>query len=150
MLDVGQTRNVVVSQPRDCDWRTSMTDSRDPTDAIRRQAMTFPGVAKAASCTQSAFKAGKGTFLFIGPGPKGLGFKAMFKLNASMPQALKFAAQHPKRFEVGTTGWVTARFTAEEPLPKRIWAKWLAESYDLAWGSSRTAKETRRTTERRR
>lgn len=62
-----------------------MAKTPDPTDAIRRQAVTFPGVAKGTSCTQSAFKAGKGTFLFIGPGPKRQGFKAMFKLKASMP-----------------------------------------------------------------
>ena len=118
-----------------------MAKSQDPTDAIRRQAVTFPGVAKGTSCTQSAFKAGKGTFLFIGPGPKGRGFKAMFKLNASMQQALKLAEEDPERFEVGSTGWVTVRFTAEEPLPKRIWGKWLEESYDLTYGAGRKAKK---------
>jgi hypothetical protein len=92
-------------------------------------------VAKGTSCTQSSFKAGKGSFLFIGLGPKGLGFKAMFKLAASMPQALDLAKQAPERFEVGTTGWVTARFTAEEPLPKRIWQKWLRESYEVTCGT---------------
>jgi len=118
-----------------------MANSQDPTDAIRRRAITFPGVGKGASCTQSAFKAGKGTFLFIGPGPKKVGFKAMFKLRASMPQALELAAEHPKRFEVGTTGLVTARFTSEEPLPKQIWEKWLAESYDLTCGTGQVAKK---------
>jgi hypothetical protein len=44
--------------------------------------MSLSGTPAGASCTQSAFKAGKGTFLFIGPGPKGLGFKAMFKRTA--------------------------------------------------------------------
>lgn len=117
-----------------------MTISNDPTDAIRRQAVTFPDVAKGTSCNQSAFKAGKGTFLFIGPGPKGKGFKAMFKLNDSMPQALKLAAENEDRFEVGSTGWVTARFTTEEPLPKRIWEKWLAESYEITCGAGRKAK----------
>jgi hypothetical protein len=91
-------------------------------------------VAKGTSCTQSSFKAGKGTFLFIGPGPKGVGFKAMFKLDASMPQAEKLAEDHPKRFEVGSTGWVTARFTSEEPLPEEIWETWLAESYEVTVG----------------
>jgi hypothetical protein len=119
--------------------------SRDPTDAIRRQAVEFPGVAKGTSCTQSSFKAGKGTFLFIGPGPKGQGFKAMFKLKASMAQAQKLAAQNPDRFEVGKTGWVTARFTAEEPLPKKVWGKWLSESYDVTCGTAPAAKKTRRT-----
>lgn len=120
-----------------------MTSSADPTDAIRRRAVTFPGVAKGSSCTQSAFKAGKGTFLFIGPGSKGLGFKAMFKLAASLAQARKLAAQHPQRFEVGTTGWVTARFTAEEPLPKTLWEPWLAESYEVTCGAGSPAKTRR-------
>ena len=120
-----------------------MATSPDPTDAIRRRAVTFPDVAKGTSCTQSSFKAGKGTFLFIGPGPKGQGFKAMFKLDASMPQAEKLAAESPERFEVGSTGWVTARFTAEEPLPERIWEKWLAESYDVTIGSGRKAKKAK-------
>jgi hypothetical protein len=124
-----------------------MAITQNPIEAIRRRAMKFPGVEKGASCTQSAFKAGKGTFLFIGPGPKKVGFKAMFKLKASMPQALKLAAQHPKRFEVGTTGWVTARFTGEKPLPNLIWEEWLAESYDLTCGKSQVAnKRKSRTT----
>lgn len=114
-----------------------MANSEDPTDAIRQRAVTFPGVAKGTSCTQSSFKAGKGTFLFIGPGPKGQGFKAMFKLNVSMAEAEALAAEHPKRFEVGSTGWVTARFTAEEPLPGDLWEKWLAESYDVSCGTGK-------------
>jgi hypothetical protein len=122
-----------------------MAGSQDPTDAIRRQAAAFPGVAKGTSCTQNAFKAGKGTFLFIGPGPKGEGFKAMFKLDASMEQAVELAAEDPKRFEVGSTGWVTARFTAEAPLPKRVWEKWLAESYDVTCGAGRKAKKPKGT-----
>jgi hypothetical protein len=108
-----------------------MAATKDPTDAVRQQAMTFPGIAKDTACTQSPFKAGKGTFLFIGPGPKGKGFKAMFKLQDSMPQARKLAVEEPGRFEVGSTGWVTARFTAEKPLPKKIWGKWLSESYKV-------------------
>lgn len=120
--------------------------SQDPAEAIRRHAMTLPGVSQGASCTQSAFRAGKGTFLFIGPGPSGVGFKAMFKLEASMPQALKLAAQRPDRFEVGATSWVTARLTAEEPLPRRIWGEWLAESHAVTIGAAPTAKKARRGT----
>jgi len=114
-----------------------MSSSQDPTDAIRQKAQTFPEVTTGKSCSQSAYKVGKGTFLFIGPGPKGKGFKAMFKLEASMPEVLKLAEQDPKRFEVGSTGWVTARFTAEEPMPERIWEKWLSESYDVTRGVAR-------------
>ena len=122
-----------------------MTDKPDPTDPIRQKAVTFPGVAKGTACTQSSFKAGRGTFLFIGPGPKGQGFKAMFKLKQSMPQAVKFAAKEPGRFEVSTTGWVTTRFTADKPLPKAIWQKWLAESYEVSYGSPSPRKKPRST-----
>ena len=114
-----------------------MSNSKDPTDAIRRKAMTFSDVLTGKSCNQSAFKVGKGTFLFIGPGPKGKGFKAMFKLKTSMPEALKLAEENPGRFEAGSTGWVTARFTAAEPMPKHIWEKWLSESYDATCGNNR-------------
>lgn len=107
-------------------------NATDPTQAIRNAAARFSGVTTGASCNQTAFKVGKQSFLFIGPGAKGRGFKAMFKLNDSMHQARSLAEQSPNRFEVGKTSWVTARFTAEEPLPKDIWEKWLAESHALA------------------
>ncbi|MEZ5314569.1 MAG: hypothetical protein R2862_13500 [Thermoanaerobaculia bacterium] len=112
----------------------------DPTDPIRRQAATFAGVDQGTACNQSSFKAEKGAFLFIGPGAKGVGYKAMFKLDASLPQARKLAGERPDRFEAGTTGWVTARFTAEDPLPKAIWSKWLRESYEVMGGGGGASK----------
>ncbi len=121
-----------------------MTSSKNPTDAIRKRAMMFPGVTTGTSCSQSAFKVDKGTFLFIGPGPKGQGFKAMFKLKTSMPEALELAEQDPKRFEVGSTGWVTTRFTAEDPIPKRLWEKWLSESYDVTRGTDQKSSAPKR------
>ena len=96
----------------------------------------MPGVVTGTSCSQTSFKVGKGTFLFIGPGPGGKGFKAMFKLDASMPRARELAADEPSRFEVGKTGWVTARFTVEEPLPTTLWEGWLSESYAMTRGGS--------------
>ena len=117
-----------------------MARAQDPTDPIRRRAVTFPAVAKGTACNQSSFKAGKGSFLFIGPGAKGQGFKAMFKLDRSIPMAGKLAAKDPDRFEVGSTAWVTTRFTAEKPLPKTIWEKWLKESYDLTCDSGAKGK----------
>ncbi len=29
----------------------------------------------------------------------------------------------------GVGNWATTRFTAEDPLPKKIWSRWLKESY---------------------
>lgn len=117
-----------------------MPDSIDPTELIREKAASFPEVATGTSCNQSSFKASKGSFLFIGPGAKGVGFKAMFKLERSMSQARKLASEEPDRFEVGSTGWVTTRFTSEKPLPKSIWQKWLQESYEICCGSNKSSK----------
>ncbi len=105
--------------------------SQDPTDALRAMAASLPGVVKGTACTQSSFKTKQGAFLYVGPGPKGQGFKAMFKLERSRPQAEELAAKHPDRFELGTGKWVVARFTAEKPLPKALWSRWLNESHAL-------------------
>ena len=103
---------------------------KDPTEAMRNQASAYPLVDQGTACTQSSFKAKKKAFLFCGP--QGGRFKAMFKLDASMSQAAKLAEAEPDRFEVGNTGWVTARFSADAPMPKKIWSKWLDESYAMA------------------
>lgn len=122
-----------------------MARSADPTLPIREKAAAFPDVAKGTSCNQSSFKAGKKSFLFIGPGAMGIGFKAMFKLDRSMDQARQLAEREPDRFEVGNTGWVTTRFTAEKPLPKSIWTRWLQESYDLCFATSAKKKQAKKT-----
>lgn len=111
-----------------------MSDIADPTEPIRNAAAEFPSVAAGTSCNQSAFKVGKRAFLYIGPGAKGVGYKAMFKLDRSRPKAEELAAEEPTRYEVGSTSWVTTRFTAEQPLPQEVWSAWLKESYELAGG----------------
>ena len=106
-----------------------MNASSDPTFPIREKAASFENVVTGTSCNQSSFKTKRGSFFFAGPGAKGVGFKAMFKLKGSMPQAQALAKEKPKYFEVGSPGWVTTRFSAEEPLPQELWEKWLEESY---------------------
>jgi YjbR protein len=108
-----------------------MANSKDPTLQLRKMALGLPGVVEGASCNQTSFKVGKKSFLFVGPGAKGVGYKAMFKLDQAMDQAKKMAAKDPDRYAAGSTGWVTVRFTAEKPLVKSIWEKWLKESYQI-------------------
>ena len=108
---------------------------KDPTEPIRQMASEFPDVAEGTSCTQGSFKVGKQAFLYIGP--QGGRFKAMFKLDASREQAEELAEERPDDFQAGSTAWVTARFSADRPMPKRLWTKWLRESHALASGAAR-------------
>jgi hypothetical protein len=112
--------------------------AKDPTEPIRRKASRYPGVEQGTSCTQGSYKVGNTAFLYIGP--QGGRFKAMFKLEKSKAQAAKLAKSNPDRYAVGSTAWVTARFSAEDPLPRTIWEAWLDESYALSRGTGGGAK----------
>lgn len=109
-----------------------MPKAKDPTQALKEAAAALPDVVEGTSCNQSSYKVGKKAVLYVGPGAKGVGFKAMFKLDDSLDEARALADDDADRFEVGTGNWVTTRFTAEKPLPKKIWNRWLKESYAAA------------------
>lgn len=111
-----------------------MATRKDPTKAIKLKASRYPEVVEGTACTQSSFKANKKGFLYIGE--QGGRYKAMFKLQTSIPEATKLAVEEPDCFAVGKGGWVTARFTEEDPLPTKLWQRWLEESYALAIGGS--------------
>jgi hypothetical protein len=121
-----------------------MPGTKDPTKALREAAAALPNVVEATSCNQTSYKAGKRAFLYVGPGTKGIGYKAMFKLEASLEKAKDLAKSEPERFEVGVGNWVTTRFSAEDPLPKKIWSRWLEESHAGATKSGGAKKSARR------
>ncbi|MEM9291027.1 MAG: hypothetical protein AAGD01_05050 [Acidobacteriota bacterium] len=107
-----------------------MTSPQDPTTALREAAAAYPDIIAGTSCNQTSYKAGgKKAYFYIGPGAKGIGYKAMFKLDDSLQEAIDLAEIQPKRFEVGRNNWITVRFTDEEPLTEEIWKRWLEESY---------------------
>ena len=112
-----------------------MPAAKDPTEALKEAAAALPDVVEGTSCNQSSYKVGKKAFLYVGPGPKGVGYKAMFKLDASMDTARDMSDANPDHFEIGVGNWVTARFSSEAPLPKKIWSGWLKESYAAAAGT---------------
>ena len=108
---------------------------KDPTQPIRQQASQYAGVDEGAACTQSSFKVGKKSFLFIGE--QGGRYKAMFKLDESIGEAMRLAKSNPEDFHVGKTAWVTARFSDEKPISRKLWSKWLDESYRLSVGPAK-------------
>ena len=107
---------------------------KDPTEDIRQRATEYPEVDRGTACTQSAFKTGGKAFLYIGE--QGGRYKAMFKLEGSRGEADELARTRPDDFQTGNTAWVTARFSADAPMPKRLWKKWLDESYALSAGAA--------------
>ena len=112
---------------------------KDPTDPIREQATRYPDVDEGTACTQSSFKANKKSFLFVGM--QGGRYKLMFKLKQSVSEFTKLAKKEPDNFGIGSAGWASARFTAEKPLAKELWSKWLDESYALAMGGKPASKK---------
>lgn len=107
-----------------------MPKTQDPTQVICDYARSLDGTVEGRSCTQTSFKRGRKAFLYIGE--QGGRYKAMFKLDASVKEAKRRAKDDPDRFQIGSQSWVTVRFAAENPMPKRLWEKWLKESYALS------------------
>ena len=104
----------------------------DPREAMKEAARSMGDAQEGTACTQTSFKAGNKSFFFVGE--QGGRLKAMFRLKDSLPQAESMAAATPEDVQVGKHGWVTARFTAEKPMPARVWKKWLKESFSIATG----------------
>ena len=102
----------------------------DLTETLCDAARSFDNVHEGTSCSQAAFKVGGKAFFYMGV--QGGRLKAMFKLSDSLPQAEEMAQAAPDDVQLGKHGWVTARFTAQKPLPTRVWKKWLKESYAQA------------------
>ncbi len=121
-----------------------MSEAKDPTQALKQAAAALPNAVEGTSCSQTSYKAGKKAFLYVGPGRKGVGYKAMFKLDASLGEAESLARSEPQRYELGVGNWVTARFSAEDPLPRTIWGRWLKESYAGTTKSGKAGKKSAR------
>ncbi len=138
MQNVGKTEEAVSRRDGE------MPGAKDPTKALRKAAGALPEVVEAMSCNQTSYKAGKKAFLYVGPGTKGAGYKAMFKLEASLGEAESLAKSAPERYELGVGNWVTTRFSAEDPLPKKIWSSWLKESHAGATNSGGARKKSAR------
>ena len=121
-----------------------MPGAKDPSKALKEAAAALPNAVEGTSCNQTSYKAGKKAFLYVGPGTKGMGYKAMFKLERSLKEAKDLAKSEPERFELGVGNWVTTRFSVEDPLPKKIWSSWLEESHAGATKSGGAKKKRAR------
>lgn len=107
---------------------------KDAAEELRIAARKLPDIEEGMSCSQTAFKRNGTAFLYVGQ--QGGRHKAMFKLKESRAEAEQLAKDSPDGYQVGSTSWVTARFSDERPMPRTLWRRWLQESYHLSAGNS--------------
>ncbi len=95
---------------------------------LRALALRYPEAAEGVACKgtaleSSVFKARDKSFLFIGSA------ELKVKLRESLAEAARLATEEPGRYRVGSSGWVTVRFSPDEPLPLELLKRWTDESY---------------------
>ena len=93
-------------------------------ESLRGMALAYPETSEGTSCVNRAFKVRKKNFLFVGE--KADQIKVMLKLGDSLEEARDLG---DPRVGVGSTGWVTLRFSATDPLPEATLAAWVQESF---------------------
>lgn len=96
--------------------------------ALQTVALQYPEVAEGIACKGTAlesqnFKAGKKSFLFVGPADIKL------KLRDSLADAATLASEEPDRYRVGANGWVTVRIACGDFPPMDLLERWIDESY---------------------
>ncbi|HMY18197.1 MAG TPA: MmcQ/YjbR family DNA-binding protein [Polyangium sp.] len=117
-------------------------------ESLRQAALGHPDVEEGLSCKgttieSATFKVKGKAFLFLRPGT------AMLKLDGSLEEASKLAAEKPSSYKVGSGAWVTIALANPKELSMEVLSRWIAESHKLCAVSQkkpakdRTSKKTR-------
>lgn len=108
-----------------------LSPATDPlTDTLRKTALSHADVEEGIACKGTAIESatykvcGK-AFLFVRPG------KVMVKLEKSLDEATRFAAETPTGYKVGVGGWVTIELAGARNSTREVLPRWVAESYGL-------------------
>lgn len=96
---------------------------------IRAFALAYPETTEGQSCVNRAFKVRKKNFAFLGE--KDGDLKLMLKLAASADEVSSLAQAQPDTYQIGSIGWATLRFSAENHPPVESLRRWVDESYRL-------------------
>ena len=95
--------------------------------ALRKYALGFPETWEDFPWGERVVKVGKKVFVFIGL-PDGQ-LTLSVKLPESHTVALMLRFAEPTGYGLGNSGWVTARFAANEKPPEDLLREWIEESY---------------------
>ena len=96
-------------------------------EQVRALALAYPQSVEAFPWGHTAVKVGGKAFLFMGG--EGGTLTLSVKLPASHGAALLLPFASPTGYGLGKSGWVTASFPVDAPLPIALLAEWLEESY---------------------
>jgi predicted DNA-binding protein (MmcQ/YjbR family) len=95
--------------------------------ALRRVALAMPEAYEDRPWGEPVFKVRKKIFVTLGRDEEGLWISA--KLPATSGIALMLPNVEPTGYNLGRSGWVTARFAPGDEPPMKMLAAWLDESY---------------------
>ncbi len=94
---------------------------------LRKLALGYPETKEDFPWGESAFKVRNKTFLFLSTHDGGL------TLSMKLPQSREFALEYPftepTGYNLGKSGWVSARFGAGDDVPMDVLAAWMDESF---------------------
>ena len=96
-------------------------------DALREEALSYPGAVEDFPWGHSAFKVNSKIFMTLAELEAGC--RMSFKLPTSRYEALTFPFTEPTHYGMGKHGWVTASFATDEDAPLDLLLEWMEESY---------------------
>jgi len=98
--------------------------------ALRGHALSLPEAWEDFPWGEPVAKVGKKVFVFFGPA-SAQSLSLSVKLGPSLAEVSLLPFVQPTGYGLGKAGWITARFTADEP-PLLGWLQgWISESYRL-------------------
>jgi predicted DNA-binding protein (MmcQ/YjbR family) len=94
---------------------------------LRAAALAYPDAREEFPWGESAFKVKGKVFLFFGADAKELGLSV--KIPRSAMAALMMPFAFPTPYNLGKSGWVSAKFGARDKVPVELLLSWIDESY---------------------
>ena len=102
-------------------------DTQATADHLIAAALAYPEATLEHPWGHPALKVRGKAFVFLGVFAEGLSFSV--KLPTSSHEALMLPFAQPTGYGLGKSGWVTARFGAQDDVPVAILQEWVDESY---------------------
>jgi predicted DNA-binding protein (MmcQ/YjbR family) len=109
------------------DGETDMSGTKRGEAILRRFALSYPSAYEDFPWGETVIKVAKKVFLFLGTASDGLHLSVKLPQSASLALSLPFAS--PTGYNLGKSGWVTARFGSRDNPPLPVLRQWIDESY---------------------